>query len=169
MTDLQASLMIIGGSIVVGVISYNKWQEYKARKSVQKAFSSDHDDVLMDAEAGAEAQGARKEPTLAGEVSLEQGAEAATSSRPSAPAVQQELPIDELIDCAIGLILEAPARGEKILPKLQSLRHIGNKPVHFVGQRDDGTWEEIAMGGIYYGLYAGAQLANRAGPLNELE
>ncbi|MDB5729436.1 MAG: cell division protein, partial [Noviherbaspirillum sp.] len=51
MTDLQASLMAIGGTIVVGVITYNKWQEYKAKKTVEKAFSSDHDDVLMKAHA----------------------------------------------------------------------------------------------------------------------
>ncbi|HEY4541483.1 MAG TPA: cell division protein ZipA C-terminal FtsZ-binding domain-containing protein [Noviherbaspirillum sp.] len=169
MTDLQASLMIIGGTIVVGVISYNKWQEYKARKSVQKAFSSDQDDVLMGEEAPLSA--ARAEPSFdEGGVAPEADETAATlpESAP-APAVAKELPIDELIDCAIALMLETPARGEKILPHLQSLRHAGNKPVHFVGQRDDGSWEEIATGGIYYGLYAGVQLANRSGALNELE
>jgi hypothetical protein len=41
------SLIAAGGVFVVGVISYNKWQEYKARKSVERAFASDHDDVLM--------------------------------------------------------------------------------------------------------------------------
>ncbi|HVL76593.1 MAG TPA: cell division protein ZipA C-terminal FtsZ-binding domain-containing protein [Noviherbaspirillum sp.] len=173
MTDLQASLLIIGGTIVVGVISYNKWQEYKARKSVQKAFSSDHDDVLMESDiAGAEAE-TRREPSLdipaahAGpEPIAEETNEAAASAK---PAIQKELPIDELIDGAVELILEAPVRGEKLLPKLQTLRHVGSKPVHFVGQREDGVWEEIAVGGIYYGLYAGIQLAGRNGPLNELE
>jgi hypothetical protein len=47
MTDFQMSLIAAGGVFVVGVISYNKWQEYKARKSVERAFASDHDDVLM--------------------------------------------------------------------------------------------------------------------------
>lgn len=47
MTDFQMSLIAAGGVFVVGVISYNKWQEYKARKSVERAFSTDHDDVLM--------------------------------------------------------------------------------------------------------------------------
>jgi hypothetical protein len=41
------SLIAAGGIFVVGVISYNKWQEYKARKSVERAFAHDHDDVLM--------------------------------------------------------------------------------------------------------------------------
>ena len=47
MTDFQMSLIAAGGVFVVGVITYNKWQEYKARKSVERAFASDHDDVLM--------------------------------------------------------------------------------------------------------------------------
>ncbi|TQK03321.1 ZipA-like protein with FtsZ-binding domain [Herbaspirillum sp. SJZ107] len=47
MTDLQMSLIAASGVFVAGVIGYNKWQEYKARKSVERAFSSDHDDVLM--------------------------------------------------------------------------------------------------------------------------
>jgi hypothetical protein len=41
------SLIAASGVFVAGVIGYNKWQEYKARKSVERAFASDHDDVLM--------------------------------------------------------------------------------------------------------------------------
>ena len=50
MTDLQVSLIAIGIAIVVGVISYNKWQEYKTRKTVERAFSDDQHDVLMHGE-----------------------------------------------------------------------------------------------------------------------
>jgi hypothetical protein len=55
------SLIAAGGVFVVGVISYNKWQEHKARKSVERAFASDHDDVLMRAD-GTPAE--RSEPVL---------------------------------------------------------------------------------------------------------
>jgi hypothetical protein len=61
MTDLQMSLIAAGGVFVVGVISYNKWQEHKARKSVERAFASDHDDVLMRSD-GTPAE--RNEPVL---------------------------------------------------------------------------------------------------------
>lgn len=61
MTELQASLMAIGGVIVVGVISYNKWQEWRAKKSVDQAFSPLQDDVLM---GGGAARGERHEPVL---------------------------------------------------------------------------------------------------------
>jgi FtsZ-interacting cell division protein ZipA len=180
MTDLQASLMVIGGTIVVGVISYNKWQEYKAKKTVQRAFSSEHDDVLMNPRMKAPpVKEERMEPNFAGEVSVDTvETESAPSTTPmEAQAASQqefspppkELPVDELIDCTIQFALEAPVRGEKLLPKLQAVRHVGNKPVHFVGQRDDGSWESIGHGTIYYGLAAGVQLANRSNALNELE
>ncbi len=192
MTDLQESLLIIGGTIVLAVVSYNKWQEYKARKSVQRAFSSEHDDVLMRAPTAAGGT-SRLEPSLAhgadeaGEMpavlateasgasdtndtrDTDQANEAVSTLEIPAPPPARELPIDELIDCTIPLALEAPVRGEKILARLQSLRHAGGKPVHFVGQRDDGQWEALTHGGIYYGLAAGVQLANRSGALNELE
>ncbi|XYJ12471.1 cell division protein ZipA C-terminal FtsZ-binding domain-containing protein [Telluria sp. B2] len=61
MTDFQMSLIAAGGVFVVGVITYNKWQEYKARKTVERAFASDHDDVLM--RSGA-TQAERSEPVL---------------------------------------------------------------------------------------------------------
>ncbi|GIZ51181.1 cell division protein ZipA C-terminal FtsZ-binding domain-containing protein [Noviherbaspirillum aridicola] len=183
MTDLHASLLAVGGTIVVGVLGYNKWQEYKAKKAVQRAFASEHDDVLMTPahEVGAAEippEQERQEPVFdagppAAEdnpVAVADAPVAAQAAAPEpAPAVQEELPIDELIDCAIPLALEAPVRGERLLSKLQGLRHVGNKPVHFVGQREDGSWGEIGHGTLYYGLYAGVQLANRAGALNEIE
>ena len=61
MTDLQMSLIAAGGVFVVGVITYNKWQEHKARKGVERAFASDHDDVLMRADG---TPGERSEPVL---------------------------------------------------------------------------------------------------------
>jgi FtsZ-interacting cell division protein ZipA len=179
MTDLQASLMAIGGMIVVGVVSYNKWQEYKAKKSVQRAFSSEHDDVLMNPGVTSnDVADTRQEPMFVPDpASLSVDADDAQDSpsretgniETSLQAPKKELPVDELIDCAISLALEAPVHGEKILSRLQSLRYVGNKPVHFIAQRNDGGWESVAHGGIYYGLFAGVQLANRSGALNELE
>lgn len=171
MTDLQASLMAIGGTIVVGVITYNKWQEYKAKKSLQRAFSSDHDDVLMNQgmDVGADE---RYEPTLdtgAAAAPVLQQAVAEDNDALPAPSPHRELPIDELIDCVISITAEAPVRGDKLLSKLQTLRHVGNKPVHFVGQGDDGNWELIVHGGVYHGFWAGVQLANRSSALNEIE
>lgn len=199
MTDFQMSLIAAGGVFVVGVITYNKWQEHKARKSVERAFASDHDDVLMRPD-GTPAE--RSEPVLdigatppmgpvepgfgtgastgvAG-VSGETGSgEAAATLAPAAPlpgttpdtppAELAENLVDPLIDCMIPLALEGAARGDKILPALNKLRRVGNKPIHFIGLAVSGDWEPIVHGGVYTKLQAGVQMATRTTALNELE
>jgi FtsZ-interacting cell division protein ZipA len=195
MTDLEQSLIAIGGTIVFGVFVYNKWQEYKAKKSVERAFSSTHDDVLMTAGAPqAKTSAPRNEPSFDEEqVSAEQfsGGEVQNGDMPVPPQhehadheqydqadvhesefdapIQKNLPIDDMIDCIIPISLAARVRGDKVLPAMQSLRHVGNKPVHVIGLREDQTWEDVNQGGIYVALHAGVQLANRSSMLNELE
>ena len=242
MTDFQMSLIAAGGVFVVGVITYNKWQEYKARKSVERAFASDHDDVLMrDGEQAPavdrhepvfEADLEEKAPVIAKEPVLDADAfvpsdvkpepqldtpaptpapaapapASASAPTPAAPvtptasapattyratgasaaqdAVAASLPgtrpgmppaelaeclVDPLIDCLIPLSLETPVRGDKILPTLQTLRRVGNKPIHYIGFAVSGDWEPIVHGGVYTKLQAGVQMATRTTALNELE
>jgi hypothetical protein len=176
MTDLQTSLMAIGGAIVVGVISYNKYQEFKARRTVERAFSSSPEDGLVRREAtpgdgrvepvfGASDKDA--DPTVSTDPVVS-SVDGALDSRSPAP-MAADLPVDPMVDCLIPLSLEAPLRGDKLIPVLQSLRHVGNKPVHFIGQNEDGNWEPVVHGVLYYGLQAGVQLANRGSALNEIE
>ncbi|KAB8062044.1 cell division protein [Janthinobacterium sp. FT14W] len=207
MTDLQITLFGAGGVFIVGVFSYNKWQEYKAKKSVERAFSTDHDDVLMregdapvadvqepvlrqeprfDAAPAAKAEPSFGAPPAApvpdapvhAEPSLGDAvAQAVPAAVPAAPA-QEEVSaaseqatslVDPLIDCLLPLSLEAPVRGDKILPVLQTLRLVGNKPVHFIGLHVNGDWEPITHGGVYTKMQGGVQLASRSTALNELE
>jgi len=224
MTDLQMSLIGIAGVFVAGVFTYNKIQEYKAKKSVERAFATDHDDVLMrTGETPAARQeprpeprieprvdavsGVRQEPSfsldgedsapgvaggeasaaasalaaVAGEFSTDAidhsssnaAAEAALIARANAAsaaaAEQATALVDPLIDCLLPLALEGAARGDKLLPVLQTLRMVGNKPVHYIGLAVSGDWEPIVHGGVYTKLQGGVQLASRSTALNELE
>lgn len=58
MTDLQLGLLIIGAVAVAGVLVYNRVQERATRRDAQRAFGSQHADVLLD-EASE-----RREPTI---------------------------------------------------------------------------------------------------------
>jgi len=247
MTDLQLSLIGIAGVFVAGVFTYNKIQEYKAKKSVERAFGTDHDDVLMQghqqapgapaatpsyapnaapapvappapvraaAPAAAPGPAVRQEPSFSldepvpdapgvagGEATAAAAALGAVlnpavtpipefSIEPAAPgapepdvdelaaranaaaaaaAEQATALVDPLIDCLLPLALEAPARGDKLLPVLQTLRMVGNKPLHYIGLAVSGDWEPIAYGGVYTQLQGGVQLASRSTALNELE
>ena len=205
MTDLQMSLIAAGGVFIVGVFSYNKWQEYKAKKTVERAFSTDHDDVLMRPDG--EPAAPRHEPSFSldddaaaarahGHDAAATGVTAGTGGGAGAgagagtgggadgeayvppvqqagtltPAAEQATAlVDPLIDCLLPLALEAPVRGDKILPVLQKLRLVGNKPVHYIGLHVNGDWEPIVHGGVYTELQGGVQLASRSTALNELE
>ncbi len=183
MTDLQVSLLAAGGVFIVGVFTFNKWQEYKARKTVERAFSSDHDDVLMRSGEAGPAPEERHEPSFEaiGERRLEDAAppddesEAGPKAAPGGgdvltPAAELATSlVDPLIDCLIPLALESAVRGDKILPILQTLRHVGNKPIHYIGLHVNGDWEPIVHGGVYTKLQVGVQLASRTTALNELE
>lgn len=47
MTELQMGLIGLGATAVVGVIGYNKWQEYRHRKLAEAVLKPHHDDVLL--------------------------------------------------------------------------------------------------------------------------
>jgi hypothetical protein len=198
MTDFQMSLIAAGGVFVVGVITYNKWQEHKARKSVERAFASDHDDVLMRPDGtpaersepildlGATPSMGPVEPGFGTGASTGVAASAGGGAGDAAPSLEPVAPlpgttpdtppaelaenlVDPLIDCMIPLALEGAARGDKILPALLKLRRVGNKPIHYIGLAVNGDWEPIVHGGVYTKLQAGVQMATRTTALNELE
>jgi FtsZ-interacting cell division protein ZipA len=90
---------------------------------------------------------------------------AATTISSAPPAV-----VDRRIDCIVPIRLTAPLAGERVIPLAQRLRRAGSKPVHIEGKPEGGDgWELLQNGVRYEELRAAAQLANRNGPLNELE
>jgi hypothetical protein len=128
------SLIAAGGVFVVGVISYNKWQEYKARKSVERAFASDHDDVLMK-----------------------------TGAAPSAPAepeldVRQEPVLDANVDAPFAELAGADALAEPVVrePGMTS-------PVEPSGVAVGGAASGAPVSGAGAGMAAAAALEPLAG------
>lgn len=90
---------------------------------------------------------------------------AATTISSAPPAV-----VDRRIDCIVPIRLGASVAGERVIPLAQRLRRAGSKPVHIEGKPEGGDgWELLQNGVRYEELRAAAQLANRNGPLNELE
>ncbi len=198
MTEFHASLVAIGAVVVVGVISYNKWQEWRAKKSVEQAFSPMEDDILMnDGESMP-----RQEPVLtpfdgpdfvhspevahaphgvlssapdfeAGHIEAEVAGSVGDApsiyAQPAGDTPRKRSPLDPAIDLIVPLALEAPLRAEKIMQAFQPLRLVGNKPVRLVGETQSGDWEPVSVGGVYHALQVGVQMATRNGALTELE
>ncbi len=191
MSELQVSLIAIGAAVIIGVLFYDKWREWRARKSVDNAFSSPHEDVLMVDLAQAAAQRdqgdtvspaeghedvgspseAHYEAGRSPEAQIEDQAQTYSPPAPSArhEPISKPLPLDEFIDCIIPMPLVGPVRGEKVVAAFQPLHLIGNKPVHVIGQSETGDWEPVSVGGIYSSLKAGMQMATRRSYITELE
>lgn len=182
MSDLQLSLIVIGGVIVSGVVTFNKWQEWRAKKSVDNAFSPLHEDVLMGTDGNAANE--RHEPFIPSAetdaamhddaMAMEPGPQEQDEAAHDAPlsfiqVTSKPSPLDPIVDCIIPLSLDLPLRGEKIAAAFHGMHFVGNKLVQVVGENEAGNWEAIAHGGVYHALQVGVQLATRNGPLSELE
>lgn len=78
--------------------------------------------------------------------------------------------LDALIDVITPLLLEGQVSGDALLAALPGTRRVGSKPFAVEAQSEaTGEWETPRLGQRYRALQAGVQLANRAGPLNDIE
>ncbi|EKS68013.1 MULTISPECIES: cell division protein ZipA C-terminal FtsZ-binding domain-containing protein [Caballeronia] len=124
-------------------------------------------DTAVDLQAEAtSANGASEEaPSATEDERTEPVMPAATTISQAPPAV-----VDRRIDCVVPIRLAAPVAGDRVIPLAQRLRRAGTKPVTIEGKAEgDSAWELPRNGVRYEELRAAAQLANRSGPLNELE
>jgi hypothetical protein len=87
------------------------------------------------------------------------------------PPQQERKPLlDPLIDVSATIELEHPVSGDAVLLHMPTTRRVGSKPYAIEGLDElTGAWEPPQPGRRYGALQAGVQLANRAGPLNEIE
>lgn len=114
------------------------------------------------------------------EFALAQAAVAAQQAQTAEPGFDLDLsppqtperkpPLDALIDSLVPIALEAAVSGEAALAALPPTRRAGSKPFAIEGRNEaSGQWETPRPGQRYAAFQAGVQLANRAGPLNEIE
>ena len=132
--------------------------------------------------AGRDGADFRGEPSFGGNASAPASAPASaavtdtaeTDHEPIEPATStiSNLPpviVDRRIDCIVLLALDEIVSGERVMPLAIRFRRAGSKPVYVEGRDEDGHWGTLRPGARYRELRAAVQLANRSGPLNELE
>jgi hypothetical protein len=159
MSSLQLSLAVIGGLTLCAVVFYNYWS---SRKNAPRQ-----------AEPQREPLSHAIEPVL--DTDLE-----SPDSNPKEPVLQdgfvhlsqpeRKTPIDALIDAIAVIELEQPVSGDAALAAMPSTRRVGAKLFSVEGCRhDDSQWESLAPAQRYTAFQASVQLANRVGPLNNIE
>ncbi len=157
MSNLQLGLAMLGGVILAAVVAYNAWV---TRKSAPRK-----------ADAGAlppgQADDVRQEPAFDGTDPIDVLAQhGKTAVKPT----DRKTGLDVLIDVVVPLALEAEVSGDAILAAMPGTRRVGSKPFA-IEARLPATeeWESPRPGHRYAAVQAGVQLANRHGPLNEIE
>ena len=91
---------------------------------------------------------------------------------PSAPDGAENPFIDPVIHAVITLDAEKQVSGERVAGLVHAFRRAGKQPVSFVGVKhgaEGEIHESIRAGERYETILVAVQLANRSGPLNEIE
>jgi len=149
---LATALAILGAAVLVALAAQAWWSTRRAkprqaRDTAPPALAHD-----------------RVEPALDGP------AESPADDAPLRTSPRRSARLDALIDAIITLRLDAPVSGEHVLQHLPASRRAGTKPFYVEGlDSETGQWDVPTAGHRYGELQAGVQLANRGGPLNEIE
>jgi FtsZ-interacting cell division protein ZipA len=86
------------------------------------------------------------------------------------PPPEKRPALDALIDVIAAVEIDTPISGEAALSAMPSTRRVGSKLFNLEGlNTETGLWEHPRNGQRYSAFQSGVQLANRTGPLNEIE
>ncbi len=152
MSSLQMGLLVAGGVTLLAVLGYNYWL---SRKSAPRQAE------VMPPEAN---------PRASGEPAPDAVDPVLHDDFDKLPQPERKPVLDALIDVMAMLEVDQPVSGDAALAALPATRRVGTKAFNVEGCSElTGEWEPIMLGRRYSAFQAGVQLANRIGPLNEIE
>ena len=152
LSSLQISLAGMGGLTLLAVAIYNYWTSRKNAPRQAEPQSEPLHDQLAALNAAAS-----QEPVL-------------TDDFANLPQPERKAQLDALIDVIAMVEVDQPVSGDAALAALPATRRVGTKPFNVEGcSQLNGEWEPLLPGRRYSSFQAGVQLANRMGPLNEIE
>jgi hypothetical protein len=141
----------------VGVVLYNIWT---ARQNSPRQAAPELSDTGLDLALDpllAERQGPQDPSYLDDVIDI-------------LPTPEKKPPLDALIDVIAAIEVDVQVSGDAALAALPATRRVGTKPFAVEGLNDTtGEWEMPVAGRRYHAFQAGVQLANRVGPLNDIE
>lgn len=86
------------------------------------------------------------------------------------PQPEKRPALDALIDVIAAVEIDHPISGDAALQAMPATRRVGSKLFSLEGlNTETGLWEHPRNGQRYSAFQSGVQLANRTGPLNEIE
>lgn len=175
MSTFQIALIIAGGLVLAVVVGYNAWSTHRnapkrARPAEPEAASSDTSAARL--EPGFEGVGANGlgpehgiEPSFDGH-----SVDLKDVLQMPVPQAERRGGLDPLLDAMAPIVADQLVSGDAALAALPPTRRAGSKPFAIEGLNEaTHQWEGPVAGQRYRQFQAGVQLANRLGPLNEIE
>lgn len=166
MSPMQIGLLVMGALVIIAVVGYNRWTTYRnaPRRSAVRMTDAPSDETASQA-SGTDDDLERREPVL--DLPLPTHASGSSDDALDPARLSQ---IDPLIDAVAPLALDQVVSGDAVLAALPVTRRVGTKPFSVEGLNiQTEGWEAPRAGQRYKALQASVQLANRMGPLNEIE
>lgn len=155
MSNLQIGLAIAGALVLAAVVAHGAWSARKNAPRQARADRTGGDSALDGSSEPALGSGTLEPPPF------------------TLPTVARRPVMDSLIDVIATIALDsqvAAVSGEAALAAMPATRRVGSKPFAIEGYNlHTLVWEPPQPGQRYGGFQAGVQLANRSGPLNEIE
>jgi hypothetical protein len=152
-SNLTIGLAILGGLVLAAVVAHSAWS---ARRNAPRQAQAVPDEAPEAAKAAS-----RVEPRFSAD------------ALPIPPPPERRAGLDALIDVMVPIALDSAnsiVSGEAAQAALPPTRRAGSKPFAVEGlNAASGAWETPTPGQRYRAFQAGVQLANRTGPLNEIE
>ena len=135
MSDLQIGLIALGVLLILLVLGFNWWQDRRVRRKMQSHFPTSEQDPLLGAGAAPAVGAPRREPGMGGDARAHPEQPVPVDAGSDADDAEEPDPACEVV---IEVHFAEPARGADVLPYLQSLRHVGRKPMRVFATTDQG-------------------------------
>jgi FtsZ-interacting cell division protein ZipA len=178
MSDLQLTLLIIGVLVVVGIVGFNWFQEWRLRRGLRETRREKREEPVQPKPARPDPP--RPEPRLTRERSERAAPERAVAREPSppiknetlVPAAVAALPplpgVDLTIDYVVGLDADEPISAAGLADLHTRSAATGRRFRVFGFDPGRGEWEEAGRlsGGRYPHLRVALQLVRRSGPVD---
>lgn len=156
MSDLQIGLIILGGLLLLLVVCFNWWQDRRIRRSMTDRFPEAPVDPLM-----AQLDKQRREPSV--RIAEQLGKSGQDKNR-----IAED--IDPMTEAVIDIHFPQPITGQELIQLLRTYLRADTKPVRLLVSTVNGAHHAYPNEDEQYvSMLLVALLANRAGPISEIE
>jgi len=180
-SELQIGLVALGVAAVIGIVAYNKWQERKHRQHAERAFKSEHRDVLLEPKKHDSGKpSGRVEPRVDHDQDDDFDVGIVTRPAIAAPQAQQasgrhKTPgapesIDARVDCVIRIESIEPLDAPRLWAvQREQLEALDRSVRWFAFDDRENLWRALTAhsAGAHHWFCAAMQMVDRRGAIGE--